>query len=121
MENLINALANARINETINGEVEQWRAIDGYDGDYWVSSLGRVISIKSKIIMSPTHNGKGYKYVTLSKNRNKKNNYIHRLVASAFIENPDNLKEADHIDRTRANNCVSNLRWVSTSTSRRNK
>ena len=121
MDNLINALANARINETITGEVEQWRAINNYNGDYWNSSLGSVYSKKTEIIMKQSPNNCGYSVVTLSKNKNQKSYVLHRLVASVFIKNPNNYNEVDHIDGIKTNNSASNLRWVNHSINMKNR
>ena len=121
MDNLINALANARINETITGEVEQWKAIDGYDVDYWISSLGRVYSKKRKIILKQSPNTNGYSTVALNKDKKSKTCMVHRLVASAFIPNPDNLPVVDHCNRCKTDNRASNLRWTTQKENCRNR
>jgi len=54
-------------------------------------------------------------YVTLCENRKKKNMYIHRLVAEAFIDNPENKKFVNHIDYNKSNNNIDNLEWVTAS------
>lgn len=98
--------------------VEEWKDICGYDGMYQISTLGRIRSTnylrtgKTKILKQATNNC-GYKYVVLRECGKKKNLYIHRLVASAFIDNTENLPEVDHIDTSKTNNIVTNLRWVS--------
>lgn len=86
-------------------ENEIWKDIPGYDGYYQVSNFGRVKSLR-KVLKAGLR--KGYLYISL---RNKKFN-IHRLVAIAFIPNPGNLPETDHIDGNPLNNNVDNLRWV---------
>ena len=103
-------------------EKEIWKDIEGYEGLYQVSNLGRVRSI-SRIncygrvvtgkILSIHDNGKGYKFVRLSKYGKPKQEYIHRLVATAFIDNQDNLPEVNHKDENKENNCVYNLEWCS--------
>lgn len=93
---------------------EQWRDIDGYDGAYQVSNLGRVRSRKSGewIVMKQGKNRKGYLRVDLSRDGKRKNASVHRLVASAFIPNTDSSKTLiNHIDECKQNNRVSNLEW----------
>lgn len=105
--------------------MEIWKDIKDYEGMYQVSNLGNVRSLdyfvnswqgprlKKGKIMNPTDNGNGYKIIGLSKENLRKNHYLHRLVAEAFLENPMNLKEVNHKDYNRGNNCVENLEWVS--------
>ena len=95
---------------------EQWRDISGYEGLYQVSNLGQVKSMdyrhtgKEKVISSQTQKN-GYLHVSLWKDRTKRFFYIHRLVADAFIPNPDNLPEVNHKDECLSNNSVDNLEW----------
>lgn len=93
---------------------ELWKPIKGYEGLYEVSILGEVISAKTRKNLKQTeHNGKQpYFYVTLSKQSKMKKWLVHRLVAEAFIPNPDNKKQVNHIDGDVHNNKVSNLEWV---------
>ena len=100
---------------------EVWKSIDGYDGRYEVSNLGRVRSLEFRNnqtafsrtkIMKATDNGHGYLIVSLREGGGRKNHYVHRLVAEAFIPNPDNLPVIDHIDHNRSNNIVTNLQWM---------
>lgn len=94
---------------------EIWKDIQGYEGLYQVSNLGRVKSLarilndgriwKEKII-KPAKSGSGYMQVTLYKNNIKKPFRIHRLVAEAFIPNPLNLPFVNHKDENKANNFV---------------
>lgn len=94
--------------------MEQWKAVEGYEGFYEVSTKdGKVRNVKTGRILSQFKNDKGYCCVTLCRNGGQKNFLVHRLVATAFIPNPDNLPEVDHINRNRQNNSVENLRWVS--------
>jgi hypothetical protein len=91
--------------------MEEWRKIEGFD-DYEVSNLGRVRSLKfgkERILKQVLDNG--YWKVSLS-NKKAREYTIHRLVALAFIPNPDNLPEIDHIDIDGQNNSISNLRWA---------
>ena len=72
---------------------EIWKDIEGFEGLYQVSSFGRVKSLygKKEHILKPGKRGAGYLFVVLCKDGKKKNILIHRLVASAFIPNPDKL------------------------------
>ena len=90
---------------------EIWKEIEGFNGDYWVSNLGRVKSLKYKKerILKPRKQS-GY-YKVLLYNDKKYEYSIHRLVAMAFIPNPDNLPQVNHKDENKANNCVDNLEW----------
>lgn len=99
--------------------------VNGYIGYYAVTDQGDVYSIHRTIKLSTGHsrhvlgrrlspqkNSDGYFTVTLSKNDVTSKKYIHRLVAEAFIENPDNLPEVNHLDGNKQNNNASNLAWV---------
>lgn len=91
---------------------EIWKSITGYEGLYEVSNLGRVKSLNynhtgKERILKNLNRSNGYLYVEL----HRKKYSIHRLVASAFIENPDNLPCVNHIDCNPQNNKVSNLEW----------
>ena len=98
--------------------IEEWRPVKGYEGKYEVSSLGNVRSlgrytpfsrIKGKML---TPKGTPYLTVDLWSNNKGTSALVHRLVAIAFIPNPDNLPEVDHKDGDCTNNSVSNLQWV---------
>lgn len=93
---------------------ERWRDIDGYDGMYQVSDLGRVRSRKSGEwkVMKASKTGSGYLKVVLCKDKQKKNRMIHRLVAQAFIENNDETKiYINHRDECKQNNRFWNLEY----------
>lgn len=104
---------------------EIWKPVKHYEGFYEVSNYGRVKSIERDVFMYdgtksrhvkehfvPHHdNGKGYLYVILYKNNVSKREYVHRIVAMAFIPNPDNLPQVNHKDEDKQNNYVDNLEW----------
>jgi hypothetical protein len=99
-----------------NTTIEVWKAIKGYE-DYEISNYGNVSSNKTyrrkeTLYMKVRDNGYGYLVVCLWKNNKRRNFYIHRLVANAFIDNPNSLPEVNHIDFNRHNNSVTNLEWV---------
>lgn len=89
---------------------ERWIDVTGYEGLYTVSSCGRVMSIKSNKILKPYSTG-DYLQVTLVKDSIKTKHYVHRLVASHYIPNPNDYPCIDHIDTEKSNNHVENLRW----------
>ena len=88
------------------------------NGDYAVTIDGDVISIKSNKSLRSHDNGHGYKTVCLCIDGKPKTYYVHRLVASAFVENPNDYPEVNHIDEDRGNNRAENLEWC---TSKYNK
>ena len=100
--------------------MEEWKSIPGYEGLYEVSNLGRVRSLdrydgrnhfrKGKVL-SLVKNTDGYLKVLLKCNTKCKTITVHRLVAQAFIPNPDNLPIINHKDEDKTNNRVENLEW----------
>lgn len=101
-----------------------WEPIKGYEGLYEVSDKGLVRSLdrivpcgKGRVhgckgrILTGKSNGKGYLFVALAKNGKLKKHYIHRIVAEAFVENPDNFPIVNHKDENPANNEAGNLEW----------
>jgi hypothetical protein len=97
---------------------EIWKDIEGYEGLYQVSNLGRIKSLNFKRsgkegILKSNPEG-GYCAVTLSHKR-RGVFYIHRLVATAFIPNPENKPEVNHINHNKRDNRASNLEWVTQS------
>ena len=106
-----------RINEgmklidTIQASLERWKLIDGYP-THSVSSYGRVLSERTGLILKGRHNNHGYHQVDLWKNGKTKNMKVHRLVAIAFIANPEGKRCVDHKDNVKTNNNVTNLRFA---------
>ncbi len=100
---------------------EIWKDIPGYDGKYQASNLGRIRSTrfygKPKIrILKPQEQGTGYLKLTLvGDDRIHKQMLIHRLVAMAFIPNPNDYDFVNHKDENKTNNCVDNLEWCTKS------
>lgn len=88
---------------------EIWKEVKDYEGLYWVSDQGHVKNRHNKILIPEIRNG--YYSVDLRKNGKRKKTRIHRLVAQAFIPNPDNLPTINHKDENKLNNYVSNLEW----------
>lgn len=111
-----------------NNKLEIWKDIKGYEGFYQSSTFGRARSLdtyrksrngtvrfcKGRILKLKTNN-QGYLQVNLYKNGKVKTFRVHRLVAEAFLPNPDNLPEVNHKDENKLNNCVSNLEWCTSS------
>ena len=100
----------------MKGEI--WKDIEGYEGLYQVSNLGRVKSLNyhrtgKERIMKPQKTNWGYLFVGLCKDGKVKQPLVHRLVGQAFIENPNNLPCINHKDVNPENNCVENLEWCS--------
>lgn len=80
---------------------------------YSVSTEGRIRKNSNRKILTPSKKENGYLHINLfTRDGRRKKEFVHRLVALTFIENPNNLPQVNHIDRVRDNNCVSNLEWV---------
>ena len=99
--------------------MEIWNTIEGYP-NYEVSNLGNVRSLNylghnKTELLKQTTNTHGYKTVALFKDGKVKRCFIHRLVAQAFIDNPQNLPQINHKDEDKTNNCVTNLEWCTRS------
>lgn len=102
---------------------EIWKDIAGYEGRYQVSNFGRVKSLERRCrtktytrkvpekIYAQAIDSYGYLIVSLHLDGKKKTRTVHRLVAEAFIPNPNNLKEVNHKDENKKNNAVWNLEW----------
>lgn len=91
--------------------VELWRDIKGYENEYQISTIGRLKSVKSNLIMKPMVATNGYLIACLWQNNKQRKITIHRLVADAFLPNPHGLPEINHIDEDKTNNRVENLEW----------
>lgn len=92
--------------------MEIWKNIEGYEGLYQVSNYGNVKSLRfgKEKILKPAKDKNGYLMVCLSK-QSQTTHYIHRLVAMAFIDNPNNFSELNHRDEDKTNNKVENLEF----------
>ena len=105
---------------------EVWKDIEGYEGFYQVSNLGRVkslqamkyshiqkcaISVKREKILRPYPDTKKYLLVDLKRNGKRDTQKVHRLVANAFIANENYYPQVNHKDENKQNNCVENLEW----------
>lgn len=102
------------------------KILNGYEGLYQVSNLGRIKSLDRRVKdnareryqnlkgkqLKFTDNGRGYQLVFLTKKSKRINKYVHRLVAETFIPNPNNLPEVNHKDLNKSNNCIDNLEWI---------
>lgn len=91
----------------------EWRMIPGFGDKYLVSSAGMVKNGKTGQVLKPILKNDGYLAVHLSHKNKAQMVFIHRLVAEAFIPNPQNLPVVNHIDGNKANPSVENLEWVS--------
>ena len=90
---------------------EYWKDIEGYEGLYQISNVGRVKSLYSGKVLKEVKTTNGYLSIRLYKNGISHRFSIHRLVAKAFIPNHENKPEVNHIDEDKTNNKVSNLEW----------
>lgn len=95
-------------------EPEIWKNVEGYNGDYKISNHGRVKSFKwgRPHILKKSITDKGYVKCALNKNGERQDKLVHRLVATAFIPNPENKPQVNHKNGIRDYNFYKNLEWV---------
>ena len=91
------------------------RDIKNYEGIYAITSCGKVWSYRNNKFLAPSISGRGYFQVNLSKNGKYRHYFIHRLVAEAYLENPNNLPVVNHKDLNKLNNALTNLEWCTQS------
>ena len=91
--------------------MEEWKNVIGYEGLYEVSNKGNVRNVRRNTLLKLSKTNYGYIQVYLYKNGIRTGLKVHRLVAQAFIPNPDNLPEVNHKDENPINNSVNNLEW----------
>lgn len=89
--------------------------IKGFEGKYAITEDGQVWSYYKKDFMKPFLQKKGYLYINLYQEYERKSFAIHRLVAQTYLENPNNLPEVNHKDENKLNNNVNNLEWCNRS------
>ena len=90
---------------------EIWKDVDGWEDRYMVSNTGKVYSKIKNCIRKTAYTNDGHEVVMLARNGKQFGTFVHRLVAKAFIPNPDNLPIINHKDENPANNNVNNLEW----------
>ena len=106
-------MTNEEFIESIRLQGEEWKDVVGFEGFYMVSNFGRLLSFHLSFphLLTPNLDRFGYLRVCLSNGGKQKTPRVHRLVGEAFLPNPNNYKEIDHIDTDKTNNAVTNLRW----------
>ena len=120
MQKNVKAITRKYEEDLIKLNVEVWKDIDGYD-NYAVSSFGNVKNTKTGKVLKARDNGCGYLKCNLFKDAIRKSHRIHRLVANAFIENPNNKECVDHKNNDKTNNHISNLRFATNKENQHNR
>lgn len=91
---------------------EAWRDVKGYEGYYQVSNTGKVYSVRSRKLLALTFEKGGYVSVELNVKGKNKRLKVHRLVAEAFLDNPNKKRTVNHKNSIRDDNDISNLEWA---------
>lgn len=91
---------------------EEWKDIPEYEGLYQVSNFIKVLNVKTGKLIACSVTNKGYYQVNLWKNNKCKHYSVHRLIGQAFVPNPENKPEIDHINTFKDDNWFKNLKWV---------
>ena len=93
--------------------LEIYKDIPGYEGKYQITTWGRVYSVDKKYYLLPEVHEKGYLRVDLYDKQGKRKHFkVHRLVANAFIPNPEHKPQVNHKDGNNQNNSITNLEWA---------
>ena len=113
-------MKNTKYSHEYASDQEVWKPIQGFEDRYAVSSKGRVMNLKTGRVLKNRIEPHGYAYVDLCNgNGSPKRITVHRLVATTFINNPNNLPQVNHIDEDKRNNDVTNLEWCTASQNNR--
>jgi hypothetical protein len=119
IQNNVKAITRKHENNLIKLNVEVFRSIDGYES-YAISSFGRVKNVITGKILKARNGKYGYLRVNLYEYRVMKTHQVHRLVANAFIDNPDDKLCVDHKNNDKTNNHISNLRFATNKENQQN-
>lgn len=89
-----------------------WKPVKGFEGRYEVSNKGQVRGLKRSSLLAPTIKANGYHSVKLYDGSKYTHKYIHRLVAEAYLDNPESKRTVNHLDGNKGNNDSDNLQWT---------